>query len=119
MRINLSGDRLSMDNLLHLLLEFGNPLGTASGHGLVTRSEDAFAPKSLVQRVKGDQSNSGSAVGVRNDALVPFNVFRVYFRDDQRHLIIHAESARIVDHNTSGSSGHWSEFSGNARPGAE
>ena len=74
----------------------------------------------LVQRSERHQRDDGRAVRVRDDvARMVFRGFRIDFRHDQRHVRIHPEGGRIVDHHRAGGSGGGAEFLGNPAARAE
>ena len=74
-----------------------------------------------MQRLEGDDHLNGRAIRIRDD--VPLGVtierLRVHFRHDQRHVGIHPEMRRIVDHNTSGGGRPRGVFSGYRAPRRE
>ena len=73
----------------------------------------------LVQRKQRHQRDGRRAVRIGDNALVPPNVAGVHFRDDQRHGVIHAERARIIDHYAAGFDGDGRKFLRNGAAGAE
>ena len=118
-RIDLACDRLALDDLVHLPLQFRDGLGAGAGHGLVAGGEDALAAERLVQRIERHQRDGRGAVRVGDDALVPLHVRRVDLRHHQRHVVVHAEGAGIVHHHAAGLGGDGRKLLRDAAAGAE
>ena len=70
-------------------------------------------------RINGNCHDRCGAVRVRDDAVMLERVFRIDFRNDERHVIFHAEGAGVVDHDASGIDAGLSVEFGDIGAGAE
>ena len=71
-----------------------------------------------MQRVKGHERYRRRAVGIRDDSLVHSHVRRVYFRHHHGHVVVHAKSARVIDHHAAGLRGQGGIFPREVAAGA-
>ena len=74
---------------------------------MVGAHHNALDDGSIVQRLQRHHHLRRGAVGIGDDhpLLVAVDGLRVHFRHDQRHIMIHAEQAAVVDHHAALRSG--------------
>ena len=106
---------LALDSVFQILIS-AEP---RAGNRLIGGIDDALDLIEVVQRLEGYHGLDGGAVGVGDDALVPIDILRVYFGNDQRNGFIHAPCAGIIDDNSSRLCRHWSKFQASVAARAE
>ena len=79
------------------VIELIDPFFAGAGNSLVRADHDAFDTGQIVNRFQRHQHDDGGAIRIGDDAFVFCNVFRVDFRDNQRHLRIHTEGGGVID----------------------
>ena len=89
------GHHIALKLVLHLI----DRLGTRARNGLICRDNDPLDLGVIMQRLKRDHHLDGRTIRVRNDPLVPFHILRVDLRNNERHSLIHAELAGVVNDN--------------------
>ena len=82
---------------------------------LVGADDDPPDAGGVVQRLERDDHLDRRAVGVGDDPLVLGDVVRVDLGDDQRHVGVHAEGARVVDDDRAGRGGDRAPLARDAR----
>ena len=97
MRQNLRNDGTASQIVGRLIAQLFHGLRARAARALIRAHDDPFDGGDIVQRLQRDQHDDRRAVRIRDDAFVPFHVFRIDFRNDQRHIRLHAERTRIVD----------------------
>ena len=101
-RKRLDGKVLAVQVLARLLVKLVHRLEARTTCGLVGAHDDALdATREIVERLERDDHLDGRAIGIGDDARMPLEVLRVDLGDDQRHVIVDAKRARVVDHDTS------------------
>ena len=68
-----------------------------AGDRLVGRDHEALDPRLVVEWLQGDDHLHRRAVRVGDDPAVPLDRVGVDLGDDQRHVVVHAEMAGVVD----------------------
>ena len=102
----LGGKRARLGNLLataqggQLGLELGHAGSAGARSCLIRRDDHALHARELMQRPGGNQADNGRAVGVGNEAVMPFDVVGVNLGHDQRHLGIQAKGMAVIDHDS-------------------
>ena len=82
-----------------LLFQFGHPLCAGAAGRLVRRHVHAADVREFFERVECHDHLNRRAVGVGDNTPGGVQgVFGVYFGNHQGNVFVHAESARIVDH---------------------
>ena len=72
-----------------------------------------------MKRIQRHQRNRGCAIWIRdNTALLP-RIFRIDFRNNERHMRLHPEGRGIVDHDGVGLAGDWHKLARDVAAGAE
>jgi hypothetical protein len=117
--VDFARDSLIPDDLSDLAPQLFNRLRASAGDCLVTGGKNSADAEGLVQRIKRHQSDGSRTIRIGNDAFVQLHIGRVNFRDDERHVRVHAESAGVINHDTTGLGGDRTELFGNAAAGAE
>ena len=84
--------------LLGLVVELLHGGSARSGSRLVGRHDHALDARQVVERLERHDHLDRGAVGVGDDAGVPIEVARVDLGNHQRHVLVHAECAGVVDH---------------------
>ena len=79
----------------------------------IGRGDDRLDGALLGKRVDGDEGDDGGAVGVRDDALVPLHVLGVDLGDDEGHIGVETERARVIDKHRARLDDRGSEAFGN------
>ena len=99
MRELLDSHGVAVNDVLVLLLQFRHSRSTCARRALVTRHVDAFDVRDILQRLQNHHHHNSGAVGVGNDAARTVEgVLGVTFRHYERHVLVHTERARIVNH---------------------
>lgn len=112
-------DRLAVEDLPGLHEQLVHGLGPCAAGGLVGRRDEAAELLRAVQRGDRHQHDDGRAVGVRDDALVRVDILGVHLGNHQRNVGLHAEGARVVDHQRARVDDALAELARDRRPGAE
>ena len=112
-------DRLAVQHLTGLFFQFSHTLGAGTAGSLIGGGNQTDQFLCPMERSHSHQHNDGGAVGVGDHALVKFGIFRVDFRNDQRHIIFHAECAGVINHQSTGIHHCLAIFLGNIRTGTE
>ena len=73
-----------------------------AGDRLVGGDDDPLDPDRALDRRQRDHHLHRRAVGVRDQPAVALDRIRVDLGDDQRHLVVHAPEAGVVDHDRAG-----------------
>ena len=104
---DLLGELLVLFRVVHknaagLVKQFVHCRLAGAGGRLIGRYRHALDLRFIVQRLQRDDHLDRGTVGVSNDVAlgVPIEVFRIDLGYDQRHIRIHSEIRRIVDHDT-------------------
>ena len=97
-------------------LQLVDALLAGPGDRLVGADDHAAHPGGVVQRLERDDHLDRRAVGVGDDPLVLEDVVRVDLGDDQRHLGLHPEGARVVDDDRTGRGRDRAPLARDARP---
>ena len=91
-----------LNHLLVLLFQLFHGSRTGSAGTLIAWDVYLLDMAQLVNRVQDHNHHYGGAVRIGNDATRTVQcVLRVYLRNDQRNIIVHAELWAIVDHHGS------------------
>mmetsp|Transcript_13759 Transcript_13759/g.40713 ORF Transcript_13759/g.40713 Transcript_13759/m.40713 type:complete len:390 (+) Transcript_13759:164-1333(+) len=85
-------------HLVHAVGELRHAGGTGAGGSLIGAHDDALNAKGLVQRCERHERNGRGAVGVGKQ-LGLLAELAVDLRHHQRHVLVHAERRRVIDHN--------------------
>lgn len=88
-----------LENLLVLLLQFAHGLGASPRGALVAGDVDLADVGQALDGVEGHDHHDRRAVGVGNDvARMALGILRIDLWDDERHVLVHAKQAAVVDH---------------------
>lgn len=87
---------------------------TRTGNCLIGGIYDTFDAESVVQRFESDNCLNGRAVGVGDDAFIPFDVFGVDFGNDEGNVFVHTPLAAVVDNDRARFDEYGSELFGRA-----
>ena len=87
---------LPLQARLDLLRQLPHARHAGAADGLVGGGDHGLDGAHPGQGRHGHEGHDGGAVGVGDDAFVPFGVLRVDLRDDQRHVLPQPEGAGIV-----------------------
>ena len=94
-----------------LVVEFLHSSSTGAAGGLVSGHVHAADFPAAMQSVEGHNHLDCGAVGIGNNAArCAEGIIAVDFRHNQRHVVVHAESAGIVDHNSAVTSDYISKL---------
>ena len=115
---NLLGEMLGLYRIIHinaacLIEQFIHTSLAGTRCGLIGRHHDTPDCKCVMQRLQSHDKLCCRAVRVRNDiasVICPQRAVHrvsIHLRHDQRHIVIHAESRRIVDDDTPGLARLW------------
>src|SRR5262249_13949322 len=96
----------------NLVAQFFNCTRTAARDCLVTGGKDASKAERPMKWIERHQCHCGGAVWVRDQSAMSASVIWIYFRDHQRHSLIHPECGRIIDHNRTSLLRFGGKFSG-------
>ena len=86
-----------------LVIKLAHALLSCSGNSLIGADNDPFDLIFIMDRLQGHHHLNGRAIRVGDNALVPVDILRIDFRDDQRNGGIHAPGGTVVDHHSTGS----------------
>ena len=88
----------AVQKLARLIVELGHRGRAGAARRLIGRNDNAGDFRQVIERFQGDDHLDGRAVRVCDDARVPRHVARVHLGNHQGHILIHAERARVIDH---------------------
>ena len=84
--------------LARLVVELGHGGCAGTACRLIGRNDDAGDFRQVIEGFQGNDHLDGRAVRVGDDARVPRHVARVHLGNHQGHVLVHAECARVVNH---------------------
>ena len=93
---------LAVQELARLIIQLGHGRSAGARSGLVGRHHHASDGRQIVQRLQSHHHLNGGAVRVRDNAVVPGHILRIHLGHYQRHVLVHAEGAGVVDHHGAG-----------------
>ena len=89
---------LAVQELARLIVQLGHGRGAGAGRGLVRGDDHAGDARQVVERLERNHHLDGGAVRIGDDAVMPAHVTGVHLGHHQRHVLVHAERAGVVDH---------------------
>ena len=93
---------LAVEELFRLVVQLGHSRGAAAAGRLIRGHHHALDARQIVQGLQRHHHLDGGAVRVRDHAVMPSHVAGVHLGHHQRHVLVHAERAGVVDHHGAG-----------------
>ena len=112
-------DRLIVEHLPGLENQLLHSFGACSAGRLISGGDETAELLRPVERSNRHEHDRGRAVRIGDDPLVPFDILGVDLGHHQRHILVHAEGAGVVDHHRSGGDHRGTERAGDVAARAE